>query len=95
MRTLKVLVVVMGIMLIGGVGVLVAVIAGRLSHKGAAPRSFAAAIDVPPGARIEAMATGADRLVLAMVLPEGGRQLLVIDLTTGARIGTVELRAAP
>ena len=95
MRTLKVLVVVMGIMLIGGSAVLVAVIAGRLSHKGGTPRSFAAALDIPRGARIEAMAAGADRLVLAMVLPEGGRQLLVIDLTTGTRVGTVELRAAP
>ena len=95
MRTLKVLVVVMGIMLIGGFAVLVAVIAGRLSHKGGTPRSFAAALEIPRGARIEAMAAGADRLVLAMELPEGSRQLLVIDLMTGARVGTVELRAAP
>jgi hypothetical protein len=95
MRTLKVLVVVMGIMLIGGFAVLVAVIAGRLSYKGGAPRSFAAAIDIPRGARIEAMAAGADRLVLDVVLPEGSRQLLVIDLTTGARLGIVELRTTP
>ena len=95
MRTLKVLVVVMGIMLIGGFAVLVAVIAGRLSYKGGTPRSFAAALEIPRGARIEAMAAAADRLVLAMQLPEGSRQLLVIDLITGARVGTVELRAAP
>ena len=41
------------------------------------------------------MATGADRLVLDVVLPEGGRHLLVIDLTTGARLGIVELRTTP
>jgi hypothetical protein len=94
MRTLKVLVVVMGIMLIGGFAALVAVIAGRLSHNNT-PRSFATAIDIPRGARIEAMAAGVDRLVLDVVLPEGGRQLLVIDLTNGARLGMVELRTTP
>jgi hypothetical protein len=82
-------------MLIGGFAVLIAVVAGRLSQRGAPP-SFASAIDIPHGARIEAMAAaGTDRLVLDVVLPEGRRQLLVIDLTTGARLGTVELRAAP
>jgi hypothetical protein len=94
MGALKVLVVVMGIMLIGGFAVLVAVIGGRLSHSGS-PRSFAAAIDIPRGARIEAMTAGADRLVLDMILSEGERQLLVIDLTTGARLGSIELRTVP
>ena len=94
MRALKTVVVVMGIMLIGGFAALVAVIVGRLSHSGT-PRSFATAIEIPRGARIEAMATGADRLVLDIVLPEGGRQLLVVDLTTGARLGIVELRTTP
>ena len=94
MRALKTVVVVMGIMLVAGFAALVAVIVGRLSHSGA-PRSFATAIDIPRGARIDAMATGSDRLVLDMVLPEGGRQLLVIDLMTGARLGIVDLRTTP
>ena len=96
MRALKALVVVMGIMLIGGFAVLVAVIIGRVSHGGTAPRSFpATAIDIPPGARVEAMTAGTDRLILDLVLPEDRRQLVVIDLATGARLGTVELRPAP
>jgi hypothetical protein len=96
MRALKVLVVVMGVMLIGGFAILVAVSAVRLGRGGNASRSFAAAaIDIPHGARIEAMAAGADRLVLDLVLPEGGRQLVIIDLGTGARLGTIELRTAP
>ena len=94
MRALKIVVVTMGIMLIGGFAALVAVIAGKLSHN-SAQRSFATAIDIPRGARIEGMATGADRLVLDVVLPEGSRQLLVIDLTNGARLGIVELRTPP
>ena len=96
MRSLKVLVVVMGVMLIGGFALLVAVVAGRLPRGASVPRSFAAtAIDIPRDARIEAMTAGADRLVLELVLPEGRRQLVVVDLGTGARLGTIELRAPP
>jgi hypothetical protein len=99
MRGLKILVVVMGIMLIVGFAVLVVMIAGRMSRGGSTPnagRAFAAAaIDIPRGARIEAMTAGADRLVLGLALPEGGRQILIIDLATGSRLGTIELHATP
>ena len=96
MRSLKILVVVMGVMLIGGFGLLVALVIGRLSHGCSPGRSFAATtIDVPRGARIAAMAAGTDRLVIELVIPEGGHQLLVVDLATGARLGTIELRALP
>jgi hypothetical protein len=96
MRAFKVLVAVMGVMLIGGFALLAAVIAGRLSRGGNVTRSFAAtAIDIPRDARIGAMTAGSDRLVLELVLPEGGRQLVVVDLATGARLGTIELRAPP
>jgi hypothetical protein len=89
----------MGIMIVGGFAALVAVIAGRVSHRGPAPaeppKAFARQIDIPRGTRIEAMTTGADRLVLGLELPNGNRQLLIMDLTTGARLGTVELHAGP
>jgi uncharacterized protein DUF6476 len=98
MRGLKILVVVMGVMLIVGFVALLAVIAGRVSRSGSAlnaPRPFATTpIDIPRGARIEAMTAGTDRLILGLALPEGGRQLLVIDMATGALLGTIELRAA-
>jgi hypothetical protein len=97
MRRLKVLVIVMTVVLVAGFAALVAGIAVRVSRGGsAAPRAFAARpIDIPRGARIEAMTTGADRLVLGLELSDGNRQLLIIDLATGARLGTVELRPAP
>ena len=86
----------MGVMLIGGFASLVAVIAGRLSRSGSAARIFAAPpIDIPRDSRIDLMTAGPDRLVLELVLPGGGRQLVVIDLATGAHLGTIELRAAP
>jgi hypothetical protein len=99
MRGLKILVVVMGIMLIVGFTVLIAVVAVRMSRSGSGSitaRAFGgSAIDIARGARIEAMAAGTDRLVLVLALPEGGRQLLIIDLTTGARLGTIELHTSP
>ena len=97
MRGLKVLVVVMGIMLVVGFAVLVAAIISKASRNGSVPtpsRTFASAtIDIPRGARVEAMAIAADRLVLALALPEGDRQLVIIDLGSGARLGTIELQA--
>ena len=96
MRSLRILVAAMGVMLIGGFALLVAVVVGRLSHGGSFPRSFpATAIDIPRGARIGAMTTGTDRLVLELVMPEGGHQLVVVDLATGTRLGTIDLRASP
>ena len=99
MRALKILVVVMGVMLIVGFAALIAVIAGRVSRGGPSPATacvFAGpSIDIPRGARIEAMTAGPDRLILALTLPEGGRQLLVIDLATGTRLGTIELHPVP
>jgi len=94
MRALKILVVVMGVMLIGGLALLIAIVAGRLSRGGSAARSFAATtIEIPRDARIGAVTAGTDRLVVELVLPEGGRQFVVVDLATGARLGTIELRA--
>jgi hypothetical protein len=99
MRALKILVVVMGVLLVAGFVALVVIIAGRVSRGGpaaTAAHGFAAApIDIPRGARIEAMTAGPDRLILALALPEGGRQLVVIDLVKGVRLGTIELHPAP
>jgi hypothetical protein len=99
MRALKVLVLVMGVMLVVGFAALIVVIAGRVSRGGPAAgtaHGFAAApIDIPRGARIEAMTAGSDRLILALELPEGGRQLVVIDLATGIRLGTIQLHPVP
>jgi uncharacterized protein DUF6476 len=99
MRALKVAVAVMGVMLGVGFAVLVAVIIGRVSRSGPAQkadRAFAGrAIEIPRGARIEAMTAGPDRLVLGLALPDGNRRLLIIDLSSGAPLGTIELHNTP
>jgi hypothetical protein len=99
MRALKILVVVMGVMILAGVAALVVVIAGRVSRGGAgaaSSHSFAASpIEYPKGARIETISAAGDRLVIDLVLPDGNRQLIIVDLATGRFLGTIPLRAAP
>jgi hypothetical protein len=98
MRGLKILVVVMGVMIVIGTTALIAGIAIKVSHNrpavGAARPFAASAIDIPRGARIEAMTAAPNRLILDLALPDGERRLVVIDLATGARLGTIELRSA-
>lgn len=98
MRALKILVVVMGVMLVVGFAALIAIIAGRMSRgpAAAAAHGFGSpAIEIPRGARIEAMTAGSGRLILALDLPGGERQLLIIDLAKGVRLGTIELHSVP
>ena len=99
MRTLKILVAVMGVMLVAGIAVLIVTIAGRASRNSAglatSPPFAAAPIDLPHGARIEAMAVGPDRLVIDVVQTDGSRQLLILELATGRRLGTIPLRTSP
>ena len=102
MRALKILVAVMGVMLVVGIVGLIVAIADRVSKKeplravAPAGQPFTAPpIELPRGARIESMAAGSDRLVLDLVLPDGGRRLLIIDLATGRNLGTIPLHTAP
>jgi hypothetical protein len=41
------------------------------------------------------MSTGSDRLVIDLVLPDGNRRLVIIDLATGRLLGTIPLPTAP
>ena len=81
MRTLKIAVIVMGVMLVVGFVALIALVTHRLSHPPAAqpattataasaarPEQFTAPpVDLPSGSHIETIAMGADRLALAVV----------------------------
>jgi hypothetical protein len=97
MRGLKALVAILGAMLVAGVAVLAATIAVRMSRgAGEAAKPFAApAIEIPQGARIEAMTAGPDRLILDLVLGDGSRALVVIDLASGRKLGTIPLLTVP
>jgi len=87
----------MGIMLVVGFAALIVAIATRVSHREAKTTTPhqppATSIDIPRGARVEAMTTAPDRLILDFVLPDSNREILIIDMATGTRIGMIQLRA--
>jgi hypothetical protein len=100
MRALKLLVVVMGVLLVGGTVALIVAIIDRASHRAAAPAPTAsrgfdhAVIDLPAGARVLGSGAVGDRLAVRVGLAEGGEALILIDPLSGARLGTIELRPA-
>lgn len=96
MQALKVLVVIMGLMILAGLTLLGAIMASRVAHRppatpASAPAFSAAPIDLPAGARVATIKVGTDRLVVDIVFADGNHQLLVIDLLTGRRLGTIPL----
>jgi hypothetical protein len=97
MRALKVLVVVLGVLLVGGTAALIATIIGRAGPRVAAPPGTGferLVIDLPEGARVLGTEASGDRLVVRIALAAGGEQLLLIDPRNGDRLGTIELRPA-
>lgn len=89
----------MSVLLVVGFTVVIVTIAARVSHRrpdlALARPGAAAPIEIPRGARVEAMTTTADRLILDFALPNGDRQILMIDMATGARVGVIDLDQAP
>jgi hypothetical protein len=47
---------------------------------------------LPPGARVSDFSAGGDRLVLRVILADQTQQLVVVDLNTGAMIGTLNVQ---
>jgi hypothetical protein len=97
MRGLTVFVAVMGVVIIVGFAVVIATIAGRLARgEGGGPHVFTAPpIEIPNGSRVAAMTADANRLVLRLELPGGRQQIVIIDLASGRRLGTIALEPAP
>jgi len=103
MHALKVLVIAMGVLLVAGFAVLVATVAGRLSHRGEPSAAIAAGaakaagfgnatVTLPAGAKVVEMRAAGSRLVLRLLRADGGEALLVLDPDTGVTLGTIELR---
>lgn len=97
MRGLQVLVIVMGVLIVVTTGVVIAVILGRISrHAEVAPARFAALpIAIPHGAKVAGMIPNGDRLLIRLALADGGERIIVLDLKTGAPLGTIDLRPEP
>jgi len=100
-RTLKFLVIFMGILILAALGVIIATVASRMSGEGeGAPRAEKAAagapfemveLGLPAGSSVAEMQAAGDRLVLRVRLPTGGERIVILDLESGALLGTVDL----
>ncbi len=101
MRTLKVLVIVMGVLLIAGFAVVVTTIMGRLTQKAAPAAPASATVHLAPFGTttvtlpadslvMEVQGTG-DRILLRVELKDGTEMLLVLDAATGTELGRINL----
>jgi hypothetical protein len=101
MRALKIAVIVMGVLIVGGTTALLVVIVHRMSAPpallaaipapvAAMPASVTAVLDEPAGTRIAGIAAVRDRL--AVQLQGGGAdRVVLIDPATGAVAGRISL----
>ena len=97
MRALKLLVVVMGILLVGGSVALVAAVVGRIGRGPAAVGGGAAApvrATLPPGSRIVSAELSGDRILVRVALREGGEALVLLSARDGAQIAVLGTAAA-
>ncbi len=98
MQALKALVVFMGILIFIAMGFLVY---GLLDRGGNAQTSTAATSfglieqRLPAGASVSAMTVDAGRAIIHVRLADGGAEIRIFDLASGAALGTIRLDAAP
>lgn len=92
---LKVLVIVMGLLIVVGFIIVAAEIARRMSNPNtfdapAASKTFSQRIALPSGARVVAMQSAGDRLIVHVELQGGMAAAYIVDPRTGQLLGTVD-----
>jgi hypothetical protein len=105
MRALRLLVIVLGVLLVGGTLALVVAIIMRSPHRSESPPAdsqradsaklaapYDTVVDLPAAAAVQSIQPAGDRLFLHLVLPSGRQQIIVLDASSGVRRGTIELR---
>lgn len=90
MAFLKIAVIVMGVLIIGGTATLIAVVATRAAGSGGLPAVVTAVLEEPAGSRIAAIAATRDRLAV-QVQGGGTDRIILIDPATGALAGRISL----
>ena len=99
MQALKVLVVVMGVLIVAGVAVIVVTIANRASKQAESdipkgnPTFGDVRLSLPAGGRVVWATVDAGRLVVHVQGAGEAARFEVVDLTTGARLGSVRVAA--
>lgn len=102
MRALKILVYVMGVMLVVGTLVLAGTIIYRVKHRPAEataaipavipPNGMPRNVKLPTGAKVIATQSDGDRVMLRLMLADGGEQLMLVDWKTGAVLSSLNLK---
>jgi hypothetical protein len=106
-RVLKIAVIVMGILLVGGFAFVLAAIVYQASHGGQAAHSAGAAVvggtagagapalselSMPKDATVTSLALDGDRLALHLTSPQGG-EVVVMEVATGRVLARIKLKA--
>jgi hypothetical protein len=107
MRALRLLVIVLGVLLVGGTLALVVAIIVRSPHRAESrpPDSqradsaklapYDTVVDLPADAVVQSIQPAGDRVLLHLILPSGRQQIVILDPGSGLRRGTIELRPGP
>lgn len=93
MRSLKLLVVVLGILIIAAVVTIMVTLVNR-AGSGASGKPWAQTLQVPAGASIRDFRLDGDRLVIRLAVPGKPDELRVIDLARGRQTGAIMLKNA-
>jgi hypothetical protein len=93
---------VMGVMLVAGVAALGVGIAYRVNHRPAAtpttmrtvvpPNGAPRSVALPAGAKILAVQSDGERVMIRLGLADGGEQLMLLDWRTGVTLATLNLK---
>src|SRR4051812_32685091 len=99
MRTLKVVVIALGVLIVAATAALVLKIADTAAPSGVASRverTYApSTVEIPRGAAVIATEIAGERLGLHVRLENGDLRFIVVSLSTGKEIGSVDIREAP
>jgi hypothetical protein len=103
-RVLKIAVIVMGILLVGGFAFVLAAIVYQASHGGQAMQPVAAQtvggpetsalseLPIPKDATVTSLALDGNRLALHLTAPAGG-EVIVMDVASGKVLARIKLKA--
>lgn len=95
MRSLKLLVIVLGILIIAAVATIMVTLVNRSGEGkrgGADGKPWAHALQIPAGATIRDYRLDGDRLVIRLAVPGKPDELRILDLARGRQTGAVTLK---
>ena len=91
MRSLKLLVIVLGILIVAAVVTIMVTLVNR-STGGAGDKPWARTLEVPAGTSIRDFRLAGDRLVIRLAVPGKPDELRILDLSRGRPIGAITVK---